>query len=69
MPTAQQKWNEKNPEKMREYDRNRRGNYKQVNIRLHKEHDRQLIEYLEANKLAFSDFFKNAAVEKMNNSK
>lgn len=68
MASPQQKWNDEHPEKMREYDRERRANYRQVTIRLHLEHDRKLIEYLESHDLAFSRYFKDAGKEKIEKS-
>ena len=65
MKSAQQKWNETNPEKVKEYDRKRRNKYKQITIRLDKEADRELIEQLESLETSITDFGKSALKEKL----
>ena len=44
--TPQQKWNEKNKEKRKESGRKQREKYKRIEIKLDKENDRELIEWL-----------------------
>ncbi len=70
MPTSQQNWNKRNPEKMREYDAKRRSQYRDIKVRLHKERDRELIQFLES--LGHSSLAKSlkiTAEEKMCKSK
>ncbi len=69
MPTSQQKWNKKNPDKMREYDAKRRSQYRDIKVRLHKERDRELIEFLESlGESSLAKSLKIAAEEKMSKS-
>ena len=69
MPTSQQNWNKRNPEKMREYDARRKQRYRDVRLRLNKESERDLIEFLESlGDGSIAKALKILAQEKMSNS-
>ncbi len=63
--SRQQIWNEKNREKIKQYQTKSEQNCKKISVRLHKERDRRLIEGLTNLDESISDFLKAAIEEKL----